>query len=236
MAYAIGAAGEMLETYETINMGIVQPRTREGDKIKVWETTPDVLIKWAEDVLQPAVQLALSDNATLNPGEKQCHWCRAKGICPALAKEAIKMAQSDFADFADIQPDPVDTLTIEQVENIYPKLGLIKTFVKAIEERVYSTLSAGQPFTGYKLVNGRRSRSWTDEIKAVTALKKLGIDPYELKTLSPAKAEKLLDKDTRKEIEALIETNEGKPTIVKETDKREAISMAAEDFKNFKKD
>jgi len=234
MAYALGAAGAMLETYETINMGIVQPRSRDGEQIKIWETTPKELLAWAEDVLKPTVNMALSDNAPLKPGDKQCQWCRAKDICPALAQEVLKTAQKDFAEFADFQPDQVDALSIDDVEKIYPKLKLMSTWIKAIEARVFNTLAIGEPVKGYKLVHGRRARSWSDEIAATRFLKDSGIDPYELKLLTPAKAEKLLEKEQKKEVKALISVSEGKPSIVSEKDKREAITTAADDFAAFK--
>jgi len=237
MAYALIAGQEMIETYDKINMGIVQPRTRDGEPIKVWETTPKDLLAWANDVLTPTVNLALSDNAPLNPGSKQCQWCRAKDICPVLAKKAMTIAQEDFKDFADFKPDQVVGSTpIEQVAKVYSQLPLLKQFIKAVEARVFNTLSVGDPVKGFKLVKGRRSRSWGDEIKAVKTLRQLNIDPYEMKLLTPAKAEKQLDKDGKKEVKRLISVSEGKPSIVKETDKREAITTAKDDFKQFKKD
>lgn len=235
MAYALIAAQEMIETYDKINMGIVQPRTRDGEQIKIWETTPDVLLDWAEHLLKPTVEFALSENAPLNPGEKQCQWCRAKSICPALATQALTVAQADFADFAEIKPDEVvESVSIEKVTNVYNQLPLLKSFIKAVEARVYDTLASGGQIDGYKLVKGRRSRDWENELQAVKTLKKLGVDPYEMKLLTPAKAEKQTDKEGKEAIKNLVTFTEGKPSIVKETDKRPAITTAVDDFAAFK--
>jgi len=232
MSYALIAGQDAINTYQTIDMGIVQPRVM-GEKIKTWKIKTSELMNWAENVLKPSVTMALSDDAPLNPGKKQCMWCRAKSICPAMAKVVIETAQKDFKDFKTIDPYNPDTLTDKQVESIYPKLGLLSDWIKAIESRVFNTLSAGLPVEGYKLVTGRKSRDWSDPDKVERALIALDIDPYEKKLLTPAKAEKALGKDKRR-IEKLIIAKKGKPTIVRTDDKRTAITTAQNDFEQFK--
>jgi hypothetical protein len=235
MVYALIAGQELFETYDKINIGIVQPRTRDGNPIKTWETTPEEIINWGNNSLKPAIELAMSDDAPLNPGEKQCMWCRGKAICPALAKQALQVAQEDFKDFSDIKPDAVvDSVSIEKVAQVYEQLPLLKSFIKAIEARVFNTLALGEKVNGYKLVKGRRSRSWTDETRMAITLTDMGLEPFEKKLLSPAKAEKLLTKDKKKEVQSFISVSEGKPSIVKSSDKRVAITTAADDFAVFK--
>lgn len=233
MAYAMGAAGNKIDGYDKIVIVIVQPRTPHGEKIKEWETTPDELKKWCGNILAPAIETALSDDADLVPGEQQCRWCRAKHICPALAEQSLQLAQADFADFADFNPVNPETFSIQHLEQIYPKLGMLKTWIKSVEARVFNELAIGGQVEGYKLVKGRRSRSWANEAKAVEYLTRLlGDKAYERKPLSPAKAEKLLDKAEKKEVKQFIHVSEGKPVIVKQTDKRAAVTTAAEDFKH----
>jgi hypothetical protein len=228
MTYALIAGQEMFETYAAINVGIVQPRGKGGEQVKVWETTPDKVLEWVETVLKPTVKLALSDDAPLNPGEKQCQWCRAKDICPALATKALQVAQEDFKDFAQIKPDEmVESVPIEKVAQVYSQIGLLKSFIKAVEGRVFSELSSGNTVPGYKLVSGRRSRSWSDEKAAEDCLRGKGIDPYEYSLLSPNKAEKALGKQ-KGEIKDLIKVSEGNPVIVPEDDKRKSITVVDE--------
>ena len=237
MCYALIAGQESIGSYERINFGIVQPRTREGAPIKTWEITPDELMDWAEDVLKPAVKLALSDDAPLVPGEKQCMWCRAaqQGICPAFSTRALQVAQEDFKDFADIRPSQlVESVSIEQVTRAYEQLPLLKQFIKSIELRVFNELSIGNKVEGFKLVKGRKSRDWADEGIVMDHLKTLGVDPYIQKVVSPAQAEKLLNKEQKKEVQRFIVTSDGTPVIVRDDDKREAITTAADDFAAFK--
>lgn len=233
MAYALGVAGEKIDKYEIIDVGIVQPRAKEGNQIKTWQTTPEYLKQWAEFTLKPSVQLAMSDDGPLIPGDKQCQFCNAKSVCPELANKALKTAQADFSDFADIHPDEiVDEVSIEKIKQVYDKIGLLKEFIKAVEARVFSELSSGNDVPEYKLVHGKRSRSWKDEDEAVKILQSYKVDPYEYKILSPAKAEKQLGK-AKKEVQSFIDVSEGKPVIVPEADKRQAIITSVNEFKEF---
>ena len=233
MAYALGAAGENIDRYDVIDVGIVQPRAKEGEAIKTWQVSPEYLQQWAEFTLKPTVQVAIAGEAPLVPGDKQCQWCRAKGICPELANKALTTAQADFRDFADIRPDEiVNEVSIEKITRVYEKLGLMKEFIKAVETRVFNELSNGNGVPGYKLVNGKRSRAWKNEEEAAATLKEKGVEPYEYKILSPAKAEKQLGK-AKKEVQGFIETTEGKPVIAPESDKRQAIVTTADEFKEF---
>jgi hypothetical protein len=236
MAYALGAAGspDVLNSFDEINIGVVQPRGRGGDAVTTWTTTPKELSKWANEVLIPAVTKALSDDAPLNPGEKQCMFCKAKSVCPALADLAMKTAQSDFKDYSDFKPDIPSELSIEEATEIYKNIKVINGFLKSIEARIFNELATGGKVPGYKLVKGRRKRSWSNEAKALEILEKvLGENAYEKKPLTPAKAEKALGKEYKKEIQEFIATDDGKPSIAAADDKKEAISMAEEDFKAY---
>lgn len=234
MAYALGAAGSMIDSYDVIDIGIVQPRGRSDENVKTWQVSPDHLKEWAENTLKPAVKLALSDDAPLVPGEEQCRFCGAKSFCHAIAEASLRSAMVDFKEFSTFSPDNPALLTIEQVAEIYGKIKLINQFTKAIEAAVFNTLAVGGVVPGYKLVKGRASRSWSDENKAADILEELiGDEAWEHKLLSPAKAEKILDKEEKKMIQDLIVSTDGTPSIVPENDKKPAITLAQEDFKKF---
>ncbi len=236
MAYGLGAGGENIDIYDAIHLIIIQPRGRGSEgAIKTWVTTPDELKTWAKDTLIPAVTAALGDDAPLNPGESQCRWCRAKAVCPAIAEQVFKTAQADFAEFSTFAPDDPQHLTIEQISEIFKKIKLISGFTKSIEEKVFNTLATGRKVPGYKLVLGRKRRSWGNEAGALKVLESvLGEAAYTKKPLSPAQGEKALGKDYKKQIAEFIHTDEGKPSIVPESDKKEAINLIADDFKNVK--
>ena len=234
MTYALGVAGDLLHTYNKVVLSIVQPRARTGDKIKTWTTTPLEIEAFLTDTLKPAVKTALSGNAHLTPGEKQCQWCKAVSICPEVAKQSMLTAQEDFKTFAEINPTNPDSFTIDQLAQVYKQLPLFKKWIKAVEGRVFGELATGNKIAGFKIVKGRRSRSWQDSAKAEQFLQDTLQDKaFEKKLLSPAKAEKLLDKQGKKEVKKLILVSDGKPSIVKDSDKRAAVSIAADDFKHL---
>ena len=233
MAYALGIAGLLIETYRKVVMIIIQPRVLK-DHIKVWEASPQHLMNYFQDKVKPAIEQAKQDDPPLNPSTEACQWCRAANICPAFAKHALTVAQADFKDYSDIKPDEiVKSTSIEQVLEVYHKLPLLKQFIKAVEGRVYGDLESRQDVPGYKLVQGRKSRSWKDENATAVFLRHVNVEPYESKMLSPAKVEKLLNKTKKKEVQDYIDVKHGNPIIAREDDKRPAITIAADDFNEF---
>jgi len=227
MCYAIGAAGQLLKDFDTINIGIIQPRAKDGNAVKTWETTPAELIDWMEQTLKPAVTLALGPDAPLVPGESQCRWCAGKSKCPAIAEHSLMVARSEFEDFSPREPK---NLTMEELIYVYSKIKTINGWLKAIEGRVFETLNAGQKVKGFKLVRGKSNRVWADPKKAGAYLsrKLKTANAYTKKVISPAQAEKLVP--DKKRLQKFITKPEGKLTIAPENDKRPAILTAVEDF------
>lgn len=88
-------------------------------------------------------------------------------------------------------------------------------------------LNRGQSFDGYKLVEGRSTRSWISEDEAAKVLsEKLSADElFTQKLISPAQAEKLL-KTQKSLLDGLVNKSEGKPTLVPSCDKRIALNNA----------
>jgi hypothetical protein len=117
----------------------------------------------------------------------------------------------------------------------------IKAFLSDIETWVFRTIEKGRTLKGWKLVNGRSIRKWgvsEEDVKAfIVPLLKNTDDTYTKKIISPAQAEKKLGAKIKKdsEFQKLITKPEGKPTLVKETDKRPAIQYrgAQEIFADF---
>jgi len=91
---------------------------------------------------------------------------------------------------------------------------------------------SGEGFEGFKIVHGRSNRQWGDEKVAEKKLNEmLGEKAYNKKLLSVAQAEKAIGKENKSDISYLIIKPEGAPTLVQDTDNREAISsISADDF------
>lgn len=224
MSYALMAAGPLLHTYEWIHLGISQPRI--SDRLQSWSIRPSALATWRDEVLFPTIKAIKTGKTSFGPSGDNCRFCKAVHDCPAYAKEALAVAQTDFAG---VVQEP--TLTPELVQQIYPQLPLLADFAKRVEAMAMEMASQGR-LAGFKLVAGRGSRGWKDKAAVQELLQSMGADPFEHKLLSPAKAEKL-GKEFKEAIIPYVAKIAGKPTIAPETDRRRAISTAQEDFQQL---
>ena len=229
--YALGALGKYVWDYEVINLVIVQPRAKSGDKVRVHSTTPKELMKFLTDELMPAVT-AINDGSTISaPSASNCQWCRAKGICKPFQEAAQLEAQDVFSPVSDKKSigTAVDQMSNDDILDSFEKLPLLSMFVKAVEARAYEITESNQT-DRYKLVKGRNKRTWISELQMKEFCNQNGLDSTEPgKLLSPAKLEKLLGKGKSK-LKDLIQNESGKPIIAKADDKREAVNNLKEIF------
>jgi hypothetical protein len=227
--YALGAYALTKGIYDiqTIRVVIHQPRL---DHVDEWDLSVEDLLSWGS-FLQTKSEEALAPDAPRVAGEKQCQWCKAKPTCPALAAHTTKIIASDFVN---CDPTPVNKLSLDQMSDALANKKLIISWLDAIENLAVDRLRNGESFPGFKLVAGRSSRDWIDESEAeahmhlnlevpVTAL-------YTQKFITPAAAEKLLGKKKAGALQDYITKSEGKPAMVPESDKRQALGVTADDF------
>jgi hypothetical protein len=238
MIYSLGSLGpNPLSWVENVNIGIVQPRHRDGG-VMVWETSKKYLLEWKNDVLIPGAKATEAPDAPLVPGEKQCRWCAAKAVCPALLGQSLEVAQVAFKD---IVPQEVPTLTFPNPRDMTPEeRAKVATLLTALDDYKASFFKylqelaeRGDNTPGWKLVRGKANRKWKSEALVINQLEGvLGDRLWEKKLLSPAKLEKIkgIDKEA---LAALWETPEGKLTLVPESDKRPAVVPAALNPFNF---
>ena len=235
MLYALGA-WELFNTTDdikTVRMSIVQPRIQSEPE--TWETSADSLLDWAENTLRPAAKLAWEGKGELNPGEKQCRWCRAKAQC-----RAWKDKYGPLAGFvAETIPEARDPrlLTNEEIGDWLTQVQGLADYVKCLEEYAQKQLQQGHAVPGWKLVEGRSTRRFTDQDAAFKAIEADGISEamlYERSPISLTAAEKLLGKKRFAEVcGTWVEKPKGKPTLAPESDKRPAYD-AAEGFEVIK--
>ena len=90
---------------------------------------------------------------------------------------------------------------------------------------------SGTVFPGWKLVEGRSNRKYTSESAVAATVESIGFDPYEKKLLGITALQKLLGKSRFEELLApYIEKPQGKPTLVRSSDKRPEWNTAKNDF------
>src|SRR5699024_598891 len=95
----------------------------------------------------------------------------------------------------------------------------------------YATNAAvrqGKQWTGFKVVEGRSNRKYTDEEAVAEAAKKAGYeDIYKQSLLTITNMEKLMGKKKFTDlINELITKPKGKPTLDRESDKRPEINIS----------
>jgi hypothetical protein len=188
------------------------------------------LLDWAETIVKPRAELAISGEGDYNPSEKACQWCPAKAVCKARADMNLQNAiKYDFADTNELEP--------EAISDILSQSKAIKKWLEDVE--AYALTQArdeGQSFPGWKLVAGRSNRKITNADMAASILLDAGFEeiykPHELLTLTAL--EKMVGKKHFSELlDDLIIKPEGKPTLVVETDKRPELSSTGQAIKDF---
>ena len=224
LLYALGAylAYEMIFPIEHIKMSIVQPRL---NNIDTWECSLDYLLEFAK-IAQEKAAMALKGEGDFNCGE-HCKFCKAKAVCRERANANLELAKYEFK--------AADQLTLEEIGQILEKAKDLAKWADDLKDYALSESLKGNEVPGWKAVNGRGSRSFTNTDEAIKVLVNNGIAEellFERKYLTLAQMEKTVGKkEFNNLVGDLIVMNVGKPTLVEISDKREAITnkIKAED-------
>ena len=233
MLYALGALKLYRPIYgaaiKNIEINIDQPRL---DAYEKWICSTEDLLKWGEEI-KPKAQLAYAGFGEFNPGE-WCRFCRANGVCQAQAKEQL----SAFDDFKDaVSDDKPDLLTPEQIGNALEKGKLLAAWYDSLQKIALEKILEGTRIPGYKAVEGKSSRVWSDQDTALKTLEENGIEHaviYDSVPKTLAQLEKLLGKAKFTElVGSFVVKPQGKPTLAPESDKRIEYSSAVADFANL---
>ena len=221
MCYALGALELFGFIYDVqdVSMTIYQPRR---SNVSTFDISKADLYKWANETLKPAADLAFAGKGEFLCGE-WCGFCKAKNECRARAEANLDLARYDFK-----QPP---LLTDEEIEDILSRVDDLVSWASDIKEYALQQAISGKEWHGWKLVEGRSNRKYTDEVAVTTVVSGAGFDPYERKVLGITAMQKLLGKSRFEELLSdYIEKPQGKPTLVPESDKRPAINTAKNDF------
>lgn len=216
--YAIGVLKKfgLLYGIESVTMTIVQPRLNH---ISSETITASELVKWGEEVVKPAAADAWEGGGKTNPGAA-CKWCKAKAFCKGLAAHNLELAKLEFAD--------PRTLSDDEIISAYEKGGLLVDWMSALNKHVLAEALAGKDWAGYKLVEGRANRKWSNEADAIEKLKAKGFKADQLintKIKGLGDIEKLVSKKVFDKMGLTIKP-QGAPTLVPETDKRPGLGIA----------
>lgn len=247
MLYALGglAAYGFLYDIEIVRMSIIQPRL---DNISTCEMSVTELEEWGESI-KPIAKLAYEGKGEQKPGD-WCRFCRAKPVCKACADESLALCREDFLDldagaFDDTvdesdmtAPYKADTQTavfkqpglipISKLAKILPTLNRISSWIEAVFAFVSSeAINHGIPIPGYKVVEGRSKRVFTDTKAVVdTAVQNGYTDLYKQTLITLTEFEKMMGKKKFNELlSQYVAKPPGKLVLVPESDPREPVDL-----------
>lgn len=230
--YGLGCYLALSWAYEidAIRMTIYQPRL---DSVSTDTITREELLAWADTELKPKAVLAWEGKGEFNPGEHQCKWCKLAATCRARAEYQMELAAYDFADPPNLTPKEVAAVLI--------RLPGLLAWAKQVEGYALDAAKSGERFPGFKLVEGRSNRKYTNEHAISLRLKKAGYSTAEIykpkELLGITAMEKLVGKKHLEElVGGLIEKPAGAPTLVPESDKRPELNTAAQAAEDFKEE
>ena len=219
--YALGALDTFGDLYDIrrVRLSIYQPRRENVD---TFELTKEQLLQWADEVLAPTAKLAYEGEGEFAVGD-HCQFCKAKATCRKRAEYSMELAKYEFAD--------APTLDEYEIAVILPQIDTLISWAEDVKDYALKQALAGVRFPGWKLVEGRSNRKYTDETAVAEVVSKAGYDPYEKKLLGITAMQKQLGKKKFEQLLAgLIIKPQGKPVLAPETDKRPEFNTAQNDF------
>lgn len=253
--YALGALElfGLAQDFKRVTMAISQPRVDQEPS--VWSVPVEEVLafgKRATRAAERAMQaLAMEEDALpddfFGPGPKACKFCKAKSKCRALNRIAEDTMDAAFSDLdkpaVEAKVIAVRQLPASTLAQKFAAIPLVELYLDAIKDAVRSeveTAGGESAELGYKLVAGRAgNRAWADEAAAEKYIRKnlrLKIDEaFDYKLKSPTKILEAIGDSPdfsdlkKRRLEELITRADGKPTLVKITDKRPALRLTPAD-------
>lgn len=221
MCYALGALELFDGIYDvdTVSMTIYQPRR---ENISTYTISKEELMKWADEILAPTAALAYTGKGEFKAGE-HCKFYGVKATCRKRMEYNMELARYDF--------EMPATLSEEEIAVILSKVDELTSWAEDVKEYALKQAVSGTRYTGFKVVEGRSNRKYTDETKVADVVANAGFDPYEKKVAGITAMQKILGKKKFEELlGSLVYKPQGKPTLVPESDKRPEMNTAVEDF------
>lgn len=248
LLYALGALklyrpiyGDMIRRVSTY---IDQPRLGSYDGASM---TVEELLAWGESI-KPKAAAAFMGTGEFAPGE-WCRFCRAKAKCRARANQ--NTALEDFKDCIPLGRSipmqaeydatgfkPSNCLTDEEIGTLLVRAEGLVAWYNDLKEYALAACLNGKTIPGWKAVEGRSTRAWTDQDAALEALMAGGVEEaiiYDRVPKTLAQLEKVIGKQRLGElVGGMITKSPGKPALAAESDKRPAYNGAAADFSEVK--
>ena len=218
MLYALGALNlfDCLYDIEKVTMTIFQPRL---SSISTWTISTEELYQWAEEVLKPKTELAAKGEGDFVSGS-WCRFCKARNTCRARAESFLELARMEFQLPALLSDEEVAEV-MEKADELSKWASDVMAYAQA------EAIENGKHWNGYKLVEGRSVRKFSDEAKVEAAAKEAGYtDIYNKLLITLTAFEKLMGKEAFAEtLGQYVTKPAGKLTLVPVSDKRPEVTV-----------
>ena len=222
LIYAVGAYSFYNAIYDVdeVLTSIYQPRI---NNISTASMTGAELMAFAEN-LKGIAEKASKGKGEFVPGD-HCRFCRARQHCKALAGWAEELRSN--LDANELQPHDIQMILLRS--------DAIKSWLSAVEDYALESAMAGNAIPGFKIVEGRSVRKYSDESKVAEVLESNGfMDIWKKSLKTITEMEKMITKKTFATLlSGLIIEPSGKPTLVPENDPRPDFNSAETDFKDI---
>jgi hypothetical protein len=193
------------EGVDEIECVIIQP-----PMIRRWVTTKERIAQF-ETQLQHAVYESEKKTATMKAGE-HCRWCAAKPTCPQMTGAVDRALHTSL-----------ESLDAQRIGAYLANCDLLEQWITDLRALAFQMLENDKPVPGWKLVNKRATRQWSNEEEARKALIELEVYPFKQTILSPAQAEKELKAIKKQLPEGLVVAVSSGSTLAREDDSRPAV-------------
>lgn len=208
----------------TVELVIVQPRAKhKKGPVRRQTIKENKLIDFAKNLRKWAYETE-NPKAIRQTGD-WCQFCAAVAICPEYQATVEQTAMVAFDDDLPTLARPAD-IDKGRLIKILQNIDMLDDWVAAVKTYALDLAKNGEKFPGFKLVRGRTNRKWSNEDSVIETMGKILGDKIwsAPKLLSPAKMEKLLPKDEKVVVKALIYNPEGAINLVSEDDPRPEIT------------
>lgn len=178
-----------------VEIRIVQPRVRQGETEKIWETTIgglrpfQALLESKANLITEAITAGDPSKLEYKVSKDNCQFCPVKKVCPVRANDILEPVVEEALDvtmaFEMIAAEPelietgalapntllpfrdVKMMTPAAILAVYAVSKPLKAFLKDCEQYLLEQATAGHPVPGTKIVMGRQgNRYWADEESA----------------------------------------------------------------------
>ena len=173
--------------------------------------------------------LAFAGQGEFIPGD-HCQFCRGKAECKALAEKNLELAAFEFLD--------ANKLSDESISQILTVADMFTNWIDAVSNHALNeAVNNGKKWPGFKVVEGRSNRVYTDTDSIGKILLEKGFseqDIYSKKLLPITKMETEIGKKPFAEIVGpFVIKPPGKPKLAPLSDKRPeftGVESAVSDF------